>query len=83
MEHRKNNEGGLYRPEYVERANSVIKSRKLLPNEVMVDVSGKSKDNVLKEVIKIIDNFKPLKKYAYKLDNKNHYLSWVQSRNLV
>ncbi|MEE1029696.1 MAG: hypothetical protein UIC65_01595 [Alphaproteobacteria bacterium] len=61
----------------------MIKSRKLLPNEVMVDVSGKSKDNVLKEVIKIIDNFKPLKKYAYKLDNKNHYLSWVQSRNLV
>jgi broad-specificity NMP kinase len=83
MEHRKNNEGGLFRPEYVERSNSVIRNRNLLPNEVMVDVAGKSKDKVLKEVIKIIDTFKPLKKYAYKLDNKKHYLSWVQSRNLV
>jgi len=83
MEHRKNNEGGLFRPEYIERSNSVIKNRKLLPNEVMVDIAGKNKDKVLTEVIKLIDNFKPLKKYAYKLDDKKHYLSWVQSRKLV
>lgn len=83
MEHRKNNEGGLFRPDYVERANSVIKNRKLLPNEVLVDVAGKSKDEVLTEVIKLIDNFKPVTDYIYKLDNEKHYLSWVQSRNLV
>ena len=34
MEHRKNNEGGLFRPEYIERSNSVIKNRKLMPNEI-------------------------------------------------
>lgn len=83
MEHRKNNEGGLFRPEYIERSNSVIKSRKLLPNEVLVDIAGKNKDKVLAEVIKLIDKFKPLKKYTYKLDDKKHYLSWVQSRKLV
>ena len=83
MEHRKNNEGGLFRPEYIERSNSVIKNRKLLPNEVLVDIAGKNKDNVLTEVIKLIDKFKPLKKYVYKLDDKKHYLSWVQSRELV
>ena len=49
----------------------------------MVDIAGKNKDKVLAEVIKIIDNFKPLKKYVYKLDDKKHYLSWVQSRKLV
>ena len=83
MEHRKNNEGGLFRPEYIERSNAVIKSRKLLPNEIMVDIAGKNKDKVLAEVIKLIDNFKPLKKYVYKMDDKKHYLSWVQSRKLV
>ena len=83
MEHRNNNEGGLFRPEYVERANSVIKNRKLLPNEVQVDIANKSKDEVLAEVIKIIDNFKPIKNYSYELDDEKNYLSWVQSRNLV
>ena len=83
MEYRKNNEGGLFCPQYVERSNSVIKNRKLLPNEVLVDIKGKSKNKVLTEVIKLIDEFKPLKKYTYKLDDKKHYLSWVQSRKLV
>ena len=83
MEHRKNNEGGLFRPEYVERSNSVIKNRDLLPNEVQVDIAGKSKNEVLTEVIKVIDNFKPVKDYIYELDDEKHYLSWVQSRKLV
>lgn len=83
MEHRKNNEGGLFRPEYVERTNSVIKNRKLLPNEVQIDIANKNKDEVLEEVIKIIDNFKPVKDYIYELDDEKNYLSWVQSRNLV
>ena len=83
MEHRKNNEGGLFRPEYIERSNSMIKSRNLLPNEVQVDIAGKSKEEVLTEVVKLIDNFKPVKDYTYELDDEKHYLSWVQSRKLV
>ena len=83
MEHRKNNEGGLFRPEYIERSNSVIKNRKLLPNEIIVDIAGKNKDKVLTEVIKQIDNFNPDKNYSYELDDEKNYLSWVQSRKLV
>lgn len=83
MEHRKNNEGGLFKPEYVERANSVIKNRKLLPNEVQIDIAGKSKDKVLAEAIKTIDNFNPIKDYVYELDDEKNYLSWVQSRKLI
>jgi len=82
MEHRKNNEGGLYAPDYIERSNSVIMNRKLLPNEVKIDVAGKSKEEVLKETISIIDNFKPMKDYNYELDDERNYLSWVQSRQL-
>ena len=82
MEHRNNNEGGLFNPEYVERANSVIKSRKLLPNEVLIDIAGKSKEEVLAEAINLIDNFTPLKDYTYEPDDEKNYLSWVRSRNL-
>lgn len=82
MEHRKNNEGGLYVPDYVERANSVIMSRNLLPNEVQIDIAGKTKEQVLEEAIKVIDRFEPRKEYNYELDDERNYLSWVQSRRL-
>ncbi len=82
MIHRNENEGGLFIPEYVERSNYVIKKRELLPNEVEIDVAGKSKEKVLTEAIGIIDAFKPKKDYTYELDDAHNYLSWVQSRKL-
>ena len=47
MVYRSENEGGLLLPDYVERANSVIMERKLMPNEVMIDIAGKTKEEVL------------------------------------
>ncbi len=82
MERRNQNEGGLYIPDYVERANSVIMNRALLPNEAMIDIAGKTKDAVLAEAIETIDSHKPVKDYAYELDDERHYLSWAQSRGL-
>ena len=52
-------------------------------NQRLIDIANKNKDEVLEEVIKIIDNFKPIKDYIYELDDEKNYLSWVQSRNLV
>lgn len=82
MVDRKNNEGGLYDIDNVEKSNAKIRNRHLLPNEVLIDVCGKSKDEVLKEAISIIDNFHPLIKYEYELDNERNYQSWVKSKNL-
>ena len=82
MIHRNENEGGLFYLNNVERSNYVIKSRKLLPNEVEIDVAGKAKEEVLAVAIRIIDAFKPEKDYAYELDDEHNYLSWVQSRKL-
>lgn len=82
MIHRNENEGGLFIPEYVERANYVIKKRELLPNEVEIDVAGKSKEEVLTEAIGVIDAFKPGKDFVYELDDEHNYLSWVKSRKL-
>ena len=83
MAHRNSNEGGLFAPDRVERSNEVIKNRKLLPNEVLVDVAGKTKEAVLAEAIRIIDGFHPAKEYDYALDDEHNYLSWVQSRQLI
>lgn len=82
MIHRRENEGGLYYLDNVERSNQIIMSRRLLPNEVMIDVAGKTKEAVLSEAIRIIDGFKPLKDYEYELEDEHNFLSWVQSRNL-
>ena len=82
MEYRNTHEGGLYTPEYVERANAVIRNRPLLPNEVTLDIAGKTKEDVLAEAVRIIDHFTPKKGYDYALDDERHYLSWVCSRGL-
>lgn len=82
MTHRNDHEGGLFAPDRIERANEVIKNRKLLPNEVMIDIAGKTREEVLAEAIRIIDGFCPAKDYDYTLDDEHHYLSWVQSRQL-
>ena len=82
MIHRYNNEGGLYDIDNIVRSNEKIKNRGLLPNEVLIDVFGKTKEDVLKEAINIIDNFNSKIEYEYELDDENNYLSWVQSKNL-
>ena len=82
MIHRHNNEGGLYDIDNVVRSNEKIKNRRLLPNEVLIDVFGKSKEEVFEEVVNIIDNFTVKTDYVYELDDEKNYLSWVKSKNL-
>ena len=80
MIHRRDHEGGLFAPENVERSNAVISRRPLLPNEVRLDVAGKTPEAVLNEAIQIIDSFAPALAYTYELPGEDAYLSWVQSR---
>lgn len=80
MIHRRDHEGGLFAPENVERSNAVISQRPLLPNEVRLDVAGKTPEAILDEAIQIIDSFAPAMAYAYELPGEDAYLSWVQSR---
>ena len=82
MIRRNENEGGLFAPDYVERANAVIMGRNPLPNEVVLDVAGKTKEEVLAEAVGIIDRFRPAKDYEYEPDDECRYLSWVRSRQL-
>ena len=77
---KRHNEGqGLFYLDNVIRSNEVISKRPLLPNEQIIDVCGKSADVVLQEAILIIDNYKSIKKYNYKLANRRLFLSWIKS----
>lgn len=73
---------GLYVANSSGKTNEVIKNRPLMPNEVAIDVAGKSKEEVLKEAIKLIDTTKILFDYEYVDMDKNNFCSWVQSNNL-
>lgn len=82
MEHRRDNEGGLYYPEMAEKINCKLMTRPMLPNEVTVDVSGKTKEQILEEAEKLVEGFEPQLSYEYELDDINNYYSWVISRGL-
>ena len=75
-------ENGLIDLELLEVSTKKIMGRDLLPNEVILDVAGKTKDEVLIEAIKIIDNYNSLLNYEYTLPDKNLFYSWVHSDGL-
>ena len=82
MIHRHENEGGLFMLDNVIRSNEKISTRPLLPNEVCIDVAGKTKEEVFAEAVRIIDSFTPDLDYTYELPDELLFLSWVHSRNL-
>ena len=75
-------ENGLVDLELLEVSTRKIMNRELLPNEVLIDVANKTKEEVLKEAINIIDNYDPILDYEYVLPDKNLFYSWVQSDGL-
>lgn len=75
-------ENGLLDLELLEDSTRKIMNRQLLPNEVLIDVAGKTKEEVLNEAIERIDSYKSLLDYDYELPEKELFYSWVQSDGL-
>lgn len=75
-------EEGLVDLELLEVSTKKIINRELLPNEVLLDVANKSKEDVLNEAIDIIDNFESKLDYEYIKPPKELFYSWVQSDGL-
>ena len=73
---------GLIDLEGLKVSTKKIMNRGLLPNEVVLDIAGKTKKEVLLDAIKIIDNFNPVLNYDYTLPDKNLFYSWVYSDDL-
>ena len=82
MIHRRDNEGGLFDTELAEKSSRVIGSRRLMPNEAVIDVAGKSREEVFAEAVRIIDGHEPLKDYDYEPPDEREFYSWVFSRGL-
>lgn len=73
---------GLVDLELLEISTGKIMDRDLLPNEVVLDIAGKNKEEVLKEAIDIIDDFNSKLDYEYDIPDKSLFYSWVQSDGL-
>ena len=73
---------GLVNLELLEVSTRKIMERNLLPNEVILDIAGKNKEEVLKEAIDLIDSFNSKLDYEYDIPDKNLFYSWVQSDGL-
>ena len=82
MIRRAGNEGGLYDPDMALKINSLLQSRPLLPNELCLDVAGKSREEVLDEAAGLAGSFVPVTEYEYELGDEKNYYSWVLSRGL-
>ena len=75
-------EKGIVDLELLEASTKKIMNRELLPNEVLIDVAGKSKEKVLQEAIELIDNYESKIDYEYEEPSKELFYSWVQSDEL-
>lgn len=75
-------EKGLVDLELLENSTKKIMSRDLLPNEVVLDIACKSKDDVFKEAINLIDNYISKVDYDYIEPDKEMFYSWVKSDGL-
>ncbi len=75
-------EQGLVDLELLEVSTRKIMNRDLLPNEVILDVANKIKEEVLKDAINLIDNYSSKLDYEYNIPDKDSFYSWVQSDGL-
>ena len=82
MEERHRAGTGLYIPNNRGISNDIIRKRPLMPNEVILDVSGKNKEQVLAEAIHVIDTTQAILEYDYKPLDKSYFRSWIQSYGL-
>ncbi|MBQ7841307.1 MAG: hypothetical protein IJ390_12620 [Lachnospiraceae bacterium] len=81
-EQMKNRGDGLIDFELLEKSRKKINERPLLINEFELDVSGKTKEQVLQEAIALIDNAQTRREYEYTKPPKEWFYSWVFSNGL-
>lgn len=73
---------GLVDFELLEKSYAKIMNRPLLVNEVLIDVAGKSPEDVLDEALKLIADTPSCTEYDYSKPPKDMFYSWVFSNGL-
>ena len=74
--------GGLIDYDLQKKCNDKVIDRPLLPNEYVIDITGKHEEAVLKEAISILQNAVPVSDYNYTKPEKELFYSWVFSNGL-
>lgn len=74
--------GGLIDFDLQKKCNDKNISRRLLPNEHLIDISGMSKKDVFTRALNILNNSLPVLDYEYQKPEKTCFYSWVFSNGL-
>lgn len=74
--------GGLIDFELQKKCNEKVMRRQLLPNEHIIDITGKTEEMVLKEALYILENTLSVIEYDYTKPEKELFYSWVFSNGL-
>ena len=82
VEQMKNRGQGLIDLELLEKSSEKINNRAPLVNEFVIDVAGKSPQQVLDEAVELIDHAQVELDYAYDKPLKDGFYSWVFANGL-
>ncbi len=74
--------GGLIDFELQKKCNEKVMGRPLLPNEQVIDITGKTEQQVLADALQILQNTPTIIKYDYTKPEKELFYSWVFSNGL-
>ncbi len=74
--------GGLVDFELQRKMSYKINRRPLLPNEVIIDVTGRQPHEVFSEAVGVIDGHAPLTAYDYERPPRELFYSWVYKNGL-
>lgn len=75
-------ENGLIDYELQRKCSEKVNKRPLLINEVEIDITNKTAQQVLEEAIQVIDHAETLTEYVYHKPQKDLFYSWVFSNGL-
>ena len=64
------------------KCSDKVNKRPLLINEVEIDITNKTAQQVLEEAIQVIDRTETLTEYVYHKPQKDLFYSWVFSNGL-
>lgn len=78
----KNRGEGLIDFELLKKSSEKINKRAPLVNEVVIDVAGKSPEEVFQEARELIDSHKCLFEYEYEKPPMENFYSWVFANGL-
>lgn len=81
-EQMKNRENGLVDFELLKKMSEKINDRSRMVNEYVIDVAGKTPEQVCQEAVQLIETVKTCREYVYEKPPRELFYSWVFANDL-